>query len=66
MARTNQLSTIEREPDYRLRAEIGVVTAPHSQEPFIGMDHAWLLENPQIERLDSVPILPPEIEVEET
>ena len=55
----------QQETAKRLRAVPGAPMAAGSMEPFIGRDEARLLVDFSLERLNSVPVGPPEIIVED-
>ena len=49
----------------QLRSTPGVPVAAGSSEAYIGLDESALLAQPSIDRLNLVPIEPPEIVIEE-
>lgn len=63
MARPEDFDSPEREA--QLAAMPGVSLAPGSSEPFVGRDEAALLADASLERLNSIPVGPPEIILED-
>lgn len=63
MPRPEDFESPERE--MQLRAVPGVPMAPGSSEPFVGRDEAALLADASIERINTIPVGPPDIIVED-